>query len=98
MPLAVTFADYLLPTLWDSPDVEVLITEDAPTPHHPLGLKGVGEGGINAVGGVIASAIEDALGVSEAISQLPVTPQRLWQLLQQREASGAGSGAMQALS
>jgi carbon-monoxide dehydrogenase large subunit len=56
-PLAVTFADYLLPTLRQTPDVEVLHTEDAPSPHHPLGLKGAGEGGINGVGGIIASAI-----------------------------------------
>src|SRR4029077_6909775 len=31
-PLAVTFADYLLPTLRQTPDVEVLLTEDAPSP------------------------------------------------------------------
>ena len=80
-PLSVTFADYLLPTAREAPDVEVLITEDAPSPLNPLGLKGAGEGGINAVGAAIASAIDDALGMPGAVTQLPVTPQRLKRLL-----------------
>jgi carbon-monoxide dehydrogenase large subunit len=80
-PLSVTFADYLLPTLRQTPDVEVLLTEDAPSPHHPLGLKGAGEGGINGVGGVIASAIDDALGIPGAVTQLPMSPQRVKALL-----------------
>ena len=42
--------------------MEVLITEDAPSPLNPLGVKGAGEAGINAVGAAIASAIDDALG------------------------------------
>ena len=62
-------------------DVEVLLTEDAPSPRHPLGIKGAGEGGINGVGGVIASAIDDAIGLPGAVTQLPVTPQRMRELL-----------------
>lgn len=80
-PLAVTLADYLMPTLQDAPDVEVLLTEDAPSPFHPLGIKGAGEGGINGAGGVIASAIDDALGMPGAVTQLPMTPQRVKALL-----------------
>ena len=80
-PLAVTFADYLMPTIGETPQVEVLITEDAPSPNNPLGLKGGGEGGINAVGAVIASAIDDAIGIPGAVTQLPVTPQRLKKLI-----------------
>jgi len=80
-PLAVTFADYLMPTLRDAPPVDVLITEDAPSPRNPLGLKGGGEGGINAVGAVIAGAIDDAIGIPGAVMRLPVTPQRLKELL-----------------
>ena len=85
-PLAVTFADYLMPTLHEVPDVEVLLTEDAPSPHHPLGLKGAGEGGINGVGGVIASAIDDALGMPGAVTQLPMSPQRVKELLRGKGA------------
>jgi carbon-monoxide dehydrogenase large subunit/6-hydroxypseudooxynicotine dehydrogenase subunit gamma len=83
-PLAVTFADYLLPTLRQTPDVEVLLTEDAPSPHHPLGLKGAGEGGINGVGGAIAGAIDDALGMPGAVTELPMSPQRVKELLRRR--------------
>ena len=80
-PLATTFADYLLPTMGEVPQIEVLLTEDAPSPHHPLGLKGAGEGGINGVGAAIASAIDDALQIPGAVTRLPVTPQRMREIL-----------------
>jgi aerobic carbon-monoxide dehydrogenase large subunit len=80
-PLSVTFADYLLPTAREVPASQILVTEDAPSPLNPLGLKGAGEGGANPVGAVIASAIDDAIGIPGAVTQLPVTPQRLKALL-----------------
>jgi carbon-monoxide dehydrogenase large subunit len=80
-PLSVTFADYLMPTAREVPPSTILITEDAPSPLNPLGLKGAGEGGANPVGAVIASAIDDAIGISGAVTALPVTPQRLRALL-----------------
>ena len=52
-------------------------TEDAPSPLHPLGVKGAGEAGINAVGAAIASAIDDALGGDVFVTRLPVTPMQL---------------------
>jgi aerobic carbon-monoxide dehydrogenase large subunit len=76
-PLSVTFADYLMPTVREVPEVSILVTEDAPSPLNPLGLKGAGEGGANPVGAAIASAIDDALGMPGAVTQLPVTPMRL---------------------
>ena len=57
--------------------MEVLVAEDAPSPLNPLGIKSVGEGGINGVGAVIAAAIDEAIGLPGAVTQLPVTPQRL---------------------
>jgi aerobic carbon-monoxide dehydrogenase large subunit len=83
-PLAVNFADYLMPTAREVPPIAVLITEDAPSPLNALGLKGAGEGGANAVGAAIAAAIDDALGMSGAVTQLPVTPQRVRELLRRR--------------
>ena len=80
-PLAVTFADYLLPTVRETPDLEILLTEDHPSPINPLGIKGAGESGINGVGGAIANAIDDAIGIPGAITELPVTPQRLKAIL-----------------
>ena len=79
-PTPTTFADYLLPLATDSPNVELMHTE-TPSPLNPLGLKGAGEGGANPVGAAIAAAIDDALGRPGAVTQLPVTPQRLRALL-----------------
>ncbi len=76
-PLCVTFADYLMPTTRETPPIDVLLREDAPSPLNALGLKGAGEGGTNAVGAAIAAAIDDALGRPGAVTALPVTPQRL---------------------
>jgi carbon-monoxide dehydrogenase large subunit/6-hydroxypseudooxynicotine dehydrogenase subunit gamma len=84
-PLSVTFADYLMPTAREVPDIAVIISEDAPSPLNPLGLKGAGEGGVNAVGAAIASAIDDAIQIPGAITQLPVTPQRLRAILRARD-------------
>jgi carbon-monoxide dehydrogenase large subunit len=80
-PLAVTFADYLLPAMHETPAPEVLLRQDYTSPLNPLGIKGAGESGITAVGAAIASAIDDAIGIPGAVRELPVTPQRLKQLL-----------------
>ncbi len=76
-PLSVTFADYLMPTAHEIPQAEVILSEDAPSPLNTYGFKGAGEGGINPVGAAIASAIDDALQKPGAVTQLPITPQRL---------------------
>lgn len=80
-PLASTFADYIMPGSTEVPGAEILLTEDAPSPLNPLGIKGAGEGGINAVGAAIASAIDDAIGKPGAVTELPVSPRRLLNLL-----------------
>ena len=83
-PLSVTFADYLMPTSREVPAVDIVISEDAPSPLNPMGLKGAGEGGINAVGAAIAAAIDDAIGIPGAVTELPITPRRLRALLRQK--------------
>ena len=83
-PLAVNFADYLMPTAREIPALDVLITEDAPSPLNPLGLKGAGEAGVNAGGAAIASAIDAAIGLPGAVTRLPVTPQRMREILTRR--------------
>jgi len=82
-PLSVTFADYLMPTAREIPTIDVLICEDAPSPLNPLGLKGAGEGGANAAGAALAAAIDDALSLPNAVTELPITPQRLRRLIAQ---------------
>src|SRR5258706_185153 len=76
-PLSVTFADYLMPTACEVSAVEILLTEDAPSPLNALGIKGAGEAGVTAVGAAIASAIDDALGLPFGVTELPITPQRV---------------------
>jgi len=77
----VTFADYLMPTACEVSAVEILLTEDSPSPLNALGIKGAGEAGVTAVGAAIASAIDDALGLPFGVTELPVTPQRILALL-----------------
>jgi aerobic carbon-monoxide dehydrogenase large subunit len=78
--VAGSFMDLLLPTASEAPAVDVLVTEDAPSPLTPLGLKGAGEGGATAGGAAIANAVSDALGAE--VTSLPLTPQRVVELAQ----------------
>lgn len=80
-PLCTTFMDYLLPTMADVPPIEVLVTEDAPSPQNPLGVKGAGEGGVTAAGATVASAVDDALQRVAAVTAVPVTPDAVRRLL-----------------
>jgi carbon-monoxide dehydrogenase large subunit/6-hydroxypseudooxynicotine dehydrogenase subunit gamma len=73
-PQATSFMDYLLPTSAEMPEIEVLLSEDAPSPLNPLGVKGAGEGGITACGAALANAIADALRMPESVTTIPVTP------------------------
>ena len=72
--LAGTFADYLLPTATEVPEVRTLHIE-SPSPFTPLGAKGVGEGNCMSTPVCLANAVADALGI-EAID-LPLTPAKL---------------------
>ena len=88
-PLSLTFADYLMVSAKEMPSVNVLICEDAPSPLNPLGLKGAGEGGVTAAGAAIARAIDQAIGMPGAITQLPVSPQRLKKILLSKGTAAA---------
>jgi aerobic carbon-monoxide dehydrogenase large subunit len=83
-PLSASFADYIMPGVHETPCIEVILTEESPSPLNPLGIKGAGESGITAVGAVIASAVDAAIGMPGAITQLPITPQRLKRILDGR--------------
>jgi aerobic carbon-monoxide dehydrogenase large subunit len=81
-PLCTTFMDYLIPTVLEVPDVEALVTEDAPSPLNPLGVKGAGEGGTTAVAAAVGSAVDDALRLGEdVITAVPIRPSLLRQLV-----------------
>jgi carbon-monoxide dehydrogenase large subunit/6-hydroxypseudooxynicotine dehydrogenase subunit gamma len=91
-PLATSFMDYLLPTSEEVPVVDVLLTEDAPSTQNPLGVKGAGEGGTNAVGAALANAVCDALGEGAYIDRLPLSPGRVWKLAADLTSGRAPSG------
>jgi carbon-monoxide dehydrogenase large subunit len=81
--LTGSFADYLMPTATDFPNIRAVALEAKPSPHNPLGSKGAGEGGIIPVGGVIANAVAAAL-ISLGVQprELPLSPPQVWHLIQ----------------
>jgi len=80
-PLTATFADYLLPTATDVPDVD-LIHMESPTPLNPLGVKGAGEGGTIPAAAAIIAAVESALApFGVEITDTPITPEKIVALL-----------------
>ena len=85
-PLSTTFADYMMPTAAEVPHVDVLVTEDAPSPLNPLGVKGAGEAGTNAVGAAIAAAVDDALQQPGAVKELPIRPKDVRRMLREHPA------------
>ncbi len=88
--LTGSFADYLMPTASDFPRIRAIALEDKPSPLNPLGAKGAGEGGIIPVGGVVANAVAAALGsLGVEPRELPLSPPRLWQMIQAACATDA---------
>ncbi len=79
--LTGTFSDYLLPTAVETPKWELGKTI-TPSPHHPIGAKGVGESPTVGAPPAIANAVVDALwhlGVRHI--DIPITPQKVWKIL-----------------
>jgi carbon-monoxide dehydrogenase large subunit len=73
-PLTTTLAEYLLPTSTHVPRIRV-IHRESPTPLNPLGVKGVGEGGVLPTPAAIIAAIEDALSEFNIhIDHAPISP------------------------
>ena len=84
--LNASLMDYLLPTALDVPRVETGHCETV-SPLNPLGVKGAGEAGAIPVGPLFAQAVEDALGADRIeVLEIPVSPSRLWHLLQAKTA------------
>jgi carbon-monoxide dehydrogenase large subunit len=75
--LTATFMDYLVPTAMEIPPIEIEHLETPPI--SPVNFRGVGEGGAICAPPAITNAISEALGVS--ITQLPLTPTRILELL-----------------
>ena len=85
--LTASFVDYLLPTATDFPNIRGEFMELALAPGNPLGAKGAGEGGIVAVAAAIGNAVSAALSsLGVQIRDLPLSPPRVWQLIQDAQA------------
>src|SRR3954453_18851253 len=85
--MAGTFMDYLVPTAVESPAWETGKTI-TPSPHHPIGAKGVGESATVGAPPAIANAVVDALwhlGVRNI--DIPITPQKVWAILHDKGIS-----------
>jgi carbon-monoxide dehydrogenase large subunit len=81
------FLDYLLPTALDTPEFQIEHTETLSS-FNPLGVKGVGEGGVIPVAAAIASAVENALATYDLrITETPLTPERIWKLENEKHSS-----------
>lgn len=77
-----SYMDYAMPRADDVPMIETDRTT-TPCPHNPLGVKGAGEAGAIGSTPAVVNAVVDALshlGVTDI--QMPVTPQRVWKVMQ----------------
>ncbi len=91
--LTGSMLDYAVPKASQVPVYETARTE-TPSPHNPLGVKGVGETGTIASTAAVVNAVVDALrpfGIRHL--DMPLTPQRVWQAIQTATAAkGGGRG------
>jgi aerobic carbon-monoxide dehydrogenase large subunit len=79
--LGGSFMDYLLPTSMECPSWELGETV-TPSPHHPIGVKGVGESATVGSPAAVVNAVLDAIGLRHA--DMPLTPAVVWRALQGR--------------
>jgi carbon-monoxide dehydrogenase large subunit len=90
-PLTTTFAEYLLPTAPEVPHIEVIFAP-SPTPLNPLGVKGIGECATIPVAAAVIGAVENALrDYKVRITEFPLTPVRLLELLDAKALEVTGS-------
>lgn len=89
--LSGSFVNYLLPGPMEVPRIKTVHLE-SPSPLNPLGVKGLGEGGAIAPPAAIANAVADALQpLAVQVSEIPLTPDRVLALLQQRDKVETGA-------
>jgi len=80
-PLRANFLDYRIPTIMDSPPIEVHIVE-AKDPGGPLGAKEAGEGSLAGFLPALTNAVREAVGLQ--LAELPASPDRVLEALQAR--------------
>jgi carbon-monoxide dehydrogenase large subunit len=83
--LSTSFMDFAMPTSCELPPIEALVLElagDTPSASNRLGFKGCGEGGVIGIGAAVANAVADAIGDARAVRALPLTPERVFDLME----------------
>ena len=88
--LNTNFTDYLIPTSLETPHWETANTV-TPSPHHPIGAKGVGESPNVGSPAAFVNAVIDALsplGVRHL--DMPMTRDKVWQAMRDAESSRKG--------
>jgi aerobic carbon-monoxide dehydrogenase large subunit len=81
------FSDYLLPSSWETPNFETFQTV-TPSPHHPIGAKGVGESATVGSPAAFVNAVMDAvahLGITNI--DMPLTSDKVWAALNEKGAA-----------
>jgi len=82
--LAGSFMDYLLPTAMECPSFELGATV-TPSPHHPIGAKGVGESATVGSPAAVVNSVVDALAPFGVVhADMPLTPASVWRTIQGR--------------
>ncbi|WP_394768044.1 aerobic carbon-monoxide dehydrogenase large subunit [Lacisediminihabitans sp.] len=82
--LGGSFMDYLIPTAMEVPNWETGFTV-TPSPHHPIGAKGVGESATVGSPPAVVNAVVDALAPFGVVHMdMPCTPGRVWEAMQGR--------------
>ncbi|HEX6349341.1 MAG TPA: xanthine dehydrogenase family protein molybdopterin-binding subunit [Candidatus Dormibacteraeota bacterium] len=86
-PLTASLLDYTIPSIGEIPMVETATTV-TPSPHNPLGAKGIGESGTIGSTPAVQNAVIDAVAhIGVRHIDMPLTPERVWNAI--REASGS---------
>ena len=81
--IGANFMDYLLPTSWETPSFELGETV-TPSPHHPIGAKGIGESATVGSPAAYVNAVVDALAHAGVRNlEMPVTSDKVWAALQE---------------
>jgi 4-hydroxybenzoyl-CoA reductase subunit alpha len=91
LPLHASLLDYRMPTILDSPPIDVQIVE-CRDPNGPFGAKEASEGALSGFPPAFANAVFDAIGVR--FDELPITPDKVLEALARRKRAGRIAAAV----
>jgi CO/xanthine dehydrogenase Mo-binding subunit len=80
-----SLSTYVIPTAEDAPEIVSIIVEH-PYPEGPHGAKGFAEQPLMGIAPAVANAVYDAVGAR--INELPITPEKVWRALNEKESEG----------